>query len=218
MNTQKRLPVAFFIVASMVSALPAFAHVVVKPAQVGIGATQTFTVSVPNEKDVPTTAIRLLVPPGPKNLLPTTKPGWTIELKKTGTGDDAVVSEIIWTGGSIPAEQRDEFTFNAQVPATPSRLVWKAYQTYKGGEIVSWDADPNDPAAHNMEAMEKMDMGPYSITQVVDDLSGKNATPSAATATNTTPGTSLEPVSLTLATLALLLALVALIISIRRKK
>jgi uncharacterized protein YcnI len=40
----------------------ASAHVVVEPATTGIGAEQTYTMGVPNEKDQAVTAIRLLIP------------------------------------------------------------------------------------------------------------------------------------------------------------
>lgn len=149
----------------MISPL-ADAHVVVKPNQVGVGAFQTFSVGVPNEKDIPVTMIRLIIPDGLNYVTPNVKPGWSIEIKKDGTGEDAKVSEIIWSKGSVPAGQRDEFVFSTQAPAKETTVQWKAYQTYQDGTIVSWDQKPGDEHAET----ESETAGPYSETKVVNDL------------------------------------------------
>src|SRR5579862_4566036 len=94
-----------------VSVTPAFAHVIVYPHQVGIAATQDFTVSVPNERDNPVTAVKLIIPKGLTDVSPNATPGWDITIKSKGSGDDAVVSEIDWNNGSIPVGQREEFIF-----------------------------------------------------------------------------------------------------------
>ena len=104
---------AFFIFVPL-----AFAHVVVKPAEIPIGAFQTFMVGVPNEAETPVTELRLVIPEGVNHVTPNVKQGWDIEVKKTGEGDHAKVSEIIWSGGAIPTGQRDEFNFSGQVPET----------------------------------------------------------------------------------------------------
>jgi uncharacterized protein YcnI len=50
--------------AMLAVAAPARAHVVVSPEQVAAGDYETLTVSVPTEKEVPTTEIRVEVPEG----------------------------------------------------------------------------------------------------------------------------------------------------------
>lgn len=176
------------IIAAVLLIVPSFAlaHVVVRPASVGVGAYQTFTIGVPTEKDIATTEVRLVIPEGLESVRPNVKPGWTIELVKTGEGHDAMVSEIIWKGGSIGADFRDDFLFSAKAPPTETKLTWKAYQTYSDGSVVSWDQDPSvaedahDDAATE-EAMEGEEAsepepedfsksGPYSTTDVQDDL------------------------------------------------
>ena len=143
-------------------AFPAWAHVTVQPNSVGVAQRETFNVSVPNEKDNPTVSLRLVLPVGLQSVTPNVKPGWKIEIKKTGDGEDAVASEIIWTGGSIPSDLRDDFYFRAQVPATAGEIIWKAYQTYQDGSVVAWDQAPSEEEGDNT--------GPYSVTRVVDDL------------------------------------------------
>src|SRR4051812_46020865 len=107
----------------------ASAHVVVKPAEVEPAAFQAFAVGVPNEKAMPTVKVRLLVPEGVKYVTPNVKPGWTIEVVKDGQGEEAKVREIVWSGGEVPAGQRDDFAFSLQAPAKAGTLQWKAYQT-----------------------------------------------------------------------------------------
>jgi uncharacterized protein YcnI len=168
------------VVAFTLLPLLASAHATVKPNQAGIGAFQTFSLAVPVEKDIPTTAVRLILPEGLNFVTPTVKSGWKIEIKKEKTGktitdDDGMeiveekVTEISWTGGSIPAGLRDEFGFSAQVPALPTKLVWKAYQTYKDGTVVSWDKPHADEHSAKPEVKDE-NSGPYSETAVIDDL------------------------------------------------
>ncbi len=159
------------------SPLLANAHVTVKPAVVGAAAFQTFTVGVPNEKDIPTTAVRLVIPEGLHHVMPNVKSGWKIEVKKEKTGaqvtdeegntiDEERVSEIVWSGGSVPVGQREEFAFSAQVPAEESVIAWRAYQTYAGGTVVSWDQE----GVHDHDFKYPDNTGPYSKTTVTDDL------------------------------------------------
>jgi uncharacterized protein YcnI len=158
---------ALLTAAIFLAATASWAHVVVTPKQVGVGSWQTFSVSVPNEKDVTVTELKLVLPAGIHEVTPTVKPGWSITVEKNG--DQAAA--IVWKG-QLPAGFRDDFTFSAQAPSTPGELAWKAYQTYQGGVTVQWDADPASPEAKDPEAMEKTNRGPYSMTKVVNDLSG----------------------------------------------
>ena len=154
--------VGVIVFSLCITAQSVSAHVVVRPRETLTATYQTFTVSVPNEKDIPTTVLRLVIPEGLKSVSPNVKPGWSIEIKKTGEGEETKVSELIWTGGSIPTDQRDEFLFSAQMPATETSLVWKAYQTYADGTVISWDQD----AYANDHEEENPNVGPYSETVV----------------------------------------------------
>ncbi len=148
--------------------LLAFAHVVVKPAEAKPAAFQTFTMGVPSEKPLSTISLRLVLPSGLKHVTPNVKPGWTITVIKDATGNP---TEIRWRGGRIPKEQRDEFLFSAQVPASSTTLLWKAYQTYSDGSTVSWDADPS------VQSSDFSKQGPYSSTKVADEPAKKSDAP-----------------------------------------
>lgn len=158
----------------------ASAHVVVSPSQIGVGQRSNFTISVPTEESTPTVAVRLVIPDGVKSVRPNVKPGWNIEIKKSGEGESAKITEVIWTGGRIPAEQRDEFTFSAQAPASEGSIDWKAYQTYGDGMVVAWENSPQvvaDYAKNNPPKEGVHDESapkPFSVTKVVNDLSNDN--------------------------------------------
>jgi uncharacterized protein YcnI len=164
---------AAILVATSLSQ-PALAHVTVKPAQVGVASFQTFTTSVPVEKDVATTGLRIVIPQGLQFVTPTVKPGWTVVVKKEGEGESAVVTELEWTGGTIPAGQRDDFSFSAKTPAQTTILTWKAYQTYQDGSVVSWDQE----GSHDGPEEEDENKGPASTSEVIDDLTVASATAS----------------------------------------
>ena len=140
----------------------AAAHVVVSPSSALTGEYETFTTSVPNEKEIPVTGLRLVIPDSIESVTPTVKPGWEIAITKK----DDKVTEISWTGGSIPAEQRDEFTFSAHLPSKAGDITWKAYQTYQDGSVVAWDQKPSEDAHHE----GKEGKGPYSVTTVSEEV------------------------------------------------
>lgn len=152
----------------------ASAHVVVKPAEVVTAGFQTFTVSVPNEKDLPTTSVKLVLPVGLEHVSPTQKPGWSIEVEREGSGEEAMVKSINWGGNTVEAGFRDEFTFSAKVPAKPAELQWKAYQTYADGTVVAWDK-----AGEDDRDQEGGNSGPFSVTKVVTDTDAAAATKKA---------------------------------------
>jgi uncharacterized protein YcnI len=132
-----------FITSFILLGQVAAAHVIVKPTSVLTGAIETFDVSVPNEKDVPITMIKVLIPDNVQAVTPTAKAGWTITEDKDGSGETAKVRSISWSQGSLPASLRDDFTFTAKAPDNAVDLQWKAYQTYQDGTVVAWDKDPS---------------------------------------------------------------------------
>ncbi len=203
----------------LLSTGPALAHVVVKPGQVGVGERVLFTVSVPTEEETPTTGVRLVIPDGLESVRPNVKPGWNIELKKTGEGDAAKITEIIWSGGKIPADQRDDFVFSAKAPASKTTLIWKAYQTYGDGDVVAWSSSPeviaeftkNNPPKAGMAMTEDNHDAPrpYSTTEVFNDLT--------KTPVESAPVKSSGDNSKTISVIALAVAILALILQFSKK-
>lgn len=154
----KKLLQIIFVFSLFLVAVPhVSAHVSVTPVSVQIGEHQTFTVSVPAEKETATVGLRLIIPAGVTMVMPTVKQGWFVETKKDEKGENVI--EVNWLYGAIPAGMRDEFTFHAQVPARSGEIAWKAYQTYEDGSVDEWIGNPQDEKGN-----------PYSVTKVVDDL------------------------------------------------
>jgi uncharacterized protein YcnI len=205
------------IISLFFFAMPVSAHVIVYPHQVGIAATQDFTVSVPNERGNPVTSVRLLMPNGLSDVSPNALPGWNITIKSKRKGDNAVVSEIDWNNGSIPVGQREEFVFQAQVPPTPTTLAWIAYQTYSDGTVVSWNVDPSKMEslsdAQQDSLADKENKGEYSTTQVINDLEQSNdMTNSINSAIEN------SQVAELFSGLALVLSAMVVVISLKRRK
>ena len=155
---------ALALVFALITPASAFAHVVVTPNEALTGAYETFTTNVPNEKDIPVIGLRVVIPNSIDSITPTVKPGWEINTKKNGDK----VTEIIWTGGTIPAEQRDTFSFSAHLSEKTGNINWKAYQTYQDGSVVSWDQEPAKDDSHESEDESK---GPYSVTTISNESS-----------------------------------------------
>jgi uncharacterized protein YcnI len=178
----------FVSVISLAVGTTASAHVVVRPSEVVTTGFQTFTVSVPNEKDISTTRLTLNIPDGLKYVQPTQKVGWSVTTETENSGENEIVKSITWSGNEVKAGFRDEFTFSGQVPEKAIELRWKAYQTYSDGTVVSWDKE----LSGDDHANEDKNSGPFSVTKVVaetaDDTALKNveqATANAKGAANT---------------------------------
>jgi len=149
----------------------ASAHVAVRPSEVVTAGFQTFTIGVPNEKDVSTTSVKLTIPEGLKYVQPTQKAGWNITIESEGTGEAATVKSITWSGNEVKPGFRDDFTFSGQVPEKATELHWKAYQTYADGTVVSWDKATSSDDHESEDA----NSGPFSVTKVVSETAEESA-------------------------------------------
>lgn len=135
------------------------AHVSVQPKEVVAGYTVA-AVRVPNEKDIATTGVRVVVPNGVEvhGIMPI--PDWTHTEKREATvqsvsDDDGYaeestgrITEVIWTGGKIGAGEFMEFPLSVKYSTDSESVTWRAYQSYADGEVVPWDgSDEKHPAS-----------------------------------------------------------------------
>ena len=145
MKTLIRAAVA---VAALAFAGSALAHARVSPAVSLSGQLQLYSLAVPTEKEgATTTKIVLSVPKGFSIDSFVPSPGWKRVEQQTGSGDNAVIQEVSWTGGNVPTEEDSLFQFLAQ-PAKSGTYTFHVQQTYSDGSIVNW-SDPEsgaDPA------------------------------------------------------------------------
>jgi uncharacterized protein YcnI len=131
--------------AMLAMSAPAWAHVVVSPEEVTAGDYETLTVSVPTEKEIPTTKIRVEVPEGFLLSGVQPVPGW----KHTFEEDGGVVRAVTFSGGEIRPQEFQQFLVQAQAPEKPGEYPWKAFQTYEDGSVVEWTGlpDSEEPAS-----------------------------------------------------------------------
>lgn len=96
-----------------------FAHATLEKSEATLGSTYKAVYRVPHGcEGKPTTTVRVQIPEGFIAIKPMPKPGWTLEkvrgaYAKTydyhGTPMTEGVKEVIWSGGSLPDDEYDEF-------------------------------------------------------------------------------------------------------------
>ena len=141
----------------------AFAHARLSPAVSLAGKLQLYSLAIPTEKaNLTTKKIVFTVPAGfgIDSFVPA--PGWTQQVQSTGSGDNAVVEKVTWTGGNIPTGEDSLFQFLAQ-PANSGTYTFDVQQTYSDGSIVDWSG-PETAAA------------PAPTIQVVSSIGGASST------------------------------------------
>jgi len=158
--------------AMLALANPAAAHVVVSPEEVTAGDYETLTVSVPTEKEVPTTEIRVEVPEGFLLSGVQPVPGWEHAFEE----DRGVVTAVTFSGGQIRPREFQQFLVQAQAPEEPGGYPWRATQTYEDGSTVEWTGAPDseEPAS----VVEVVSGGPEA-TESSPEPSGSSASQEA---------------------------------------
>jgi uncharacterized protein YcnI len=132
-------------------AVPAGAHVSIKPGVAKKGSFSVFSFSVPNERSTASTVeLEVTFPTDHPIAFVSVQPipGWTWTAEKTTlakpvrTDDGEItqaVSRITWTGGTIGPGEFQLFTISAgPLPTNTKSVEFKAVQTYSDGEVVRW--------------------------------------------------------------------------------
>ena len=128
---------------AVMTPLPALAHVVAAPGEAKAGSYSAIAFRVGHACAAGDTTLKLRVeiPDAVASARPQPKPGWTIDIEKSGDKTTAVT----WTG-RLPDEQFDDFALLMKLPAQPRPLVFPAIQSCEKGES-QWTeiADPERP-------------------------------------------------------------------------
>ncbi len=147
--------------ASLLLAATASGHARVSPPVSVAGKLQIYSLAVPTEKSgLTTTTIVMTVPAGfgIDSFVPP-PPGWHMNVQQTGSGEDAVVTKVTWTGGSTPTGQDSLFQFLAQ-PASAKTYTFQVEQTYSDGSIVNWaGSESSEAPAPTIEAADSLGGG-----------------------------------------------------------
>ncbi|GAB2575537.1 YcnI family protein [Streptomyces capparidis] len=146
--------------AVLLLAGPAAAHVTVQPEEVEQGGYSKIVFKVPNERDnAGTTKIEVSLPADHPLASVSTQPvpGWKAEVTRSklakplevhGEQVTEAVTKITWSGGTIKPGEFQEFPVSVgPLPEDTDRLVFKALQTYQGGEVVRWIEEPKEGEA-----------------------------------------------------------------------
>jgi uncharacterized protein YcnI len=158
----------------LVLAASASAHARVSPAVSLSGELQLYSLAVPTEKEnLTTTKVVLTVPNGfgIDSFVPP-PPGWHQSLQQTGSGEEAVVTKVTWTGGHTPTGEDSLFQFLAQ-PASAKTYTFEVQQTYSDGSIVNWTGpESSDSPAPTIEAKTSLGGSGTSTLTIIALLVG----------------------------------------------
>jgi uncharacterized protein len=147
------------VVAALVLAPAAAAHVTLQPPEAPAGGFTRLDVRVPNERDnASTTKVVVQMPPGFLSVSTEPVPGWDSELtmreldepvEQFGEQVTEEVGRITFTGdgetGVIRPGEFQDFGLSLAVPEgrPGTMLTFKALQTYSNGEVVRWIGPPD---------------------------------------------------------------------------
>ena len=149
------------LTATATLAVPAVAgaHITLQPRQAVAGSFSKMDVRVPNERDDKgTMKVDVRLPGGVYFLSYQKVPGWKATIYKRslaspvdlgGFSVDERYTRVVWTARHrrhrIAPGQFQDFPLSVRVPdgAAGSQLVFRAHQTYQGGEKVHWTGGPN---------------------------------------------------------------------------
>ncbi|GAB6992196.1 YcnI family copper-binding membrane protein [Paenibacillus pini] len=199
----------------------ASAHVSVKPTTSATGAWETYTIKIPSEKETPTTKVTLKVPAGVNFKQYQPVPEWKVTTDKNADGS---VKSVTWsaTGSGINAGEFQQFNFVAQNPDKDTDAAWDAYQYYEDGSIVEWTGDEGSDSPH---AITKISAAPATDQPASDQGHTQGNAPtntgtteqgSSDAASSTSNG--LQTTTLVVSIVALLLSVITLALSLRRRK
>jgi len=157
--------VAAAALAALAIPAAASAHAVVSPVVVEAKQLQFFTLSVPTEKEnATTTSIELTPPSGFTIDSFQPSPGWKRDVQSTGSGEEAAVTKVTWSGGKVPTEEDAVFGFNASTSGAKT-YVFNVRQTYSNGEVVDWSGpESSDTPAPRLEAKSSLGGGGSTST------------------------------------------------------
>ena len=117
-----------FVIAALLFATPAYAHVTLEGRQAAIGTWYKAVFAVPHGcAGSATTKIRVQIPDGVIDVKPMPKPGWNVEVVKGkyaapydfhGGKISEGAKEVVWSGGKLADDNYDEFIISTYLTAT----------------------------------------------------------------------------------------------------
>lgn len=183
------------------------AHVTVSPKETTQGTYEMFTVRVPSEKDSPTVKIEVKISSEVEISRFEPKPGWKYDLTKDPSGK---ITSVVWTstGEGLSSTEFGDFKMQGKVGNNATQISWKAYQTYKDGTIVEWTGAPDAKTPASVTTVKSKTMNLQADS---------HAAIASASSTAAAMGASNSSTPLYLSVIALVLGILALIVSLVKK-
>jgi uncharacterized protein YcnI len=146
----------------------AWAHAEISPPVTKSKTLQLFTLAVPTEKEgLTTTKIELTLPSGFGIDSFVSETGWKRQLQQTGSGENAVIQKVTWTGGKVPTGEDSVFQFLAS-PDSSKTYTFAVRQTYSDGSVVDWSGpESSDTPAPRIEAKSSLGGGGSSTLSII---------------------------------------------------
>jgi periplasmic copper chaperone A len=167
--TRRTAPILAAVIAVLLAAPVAAAHVTLNPREWEAGGFAKFDVRVPNERDnADTTRVVMRFPDEILSASFQDVPGWDRQVEMAqldqpieieGEQITEKIGTVTWSGGTIEPGEFQEFGVSFQVPedAEPgTALAFPSIQTYSNGERVRWigpeESDEPAPTVTVLEA------------------------------------------------------------------
>ena len=94
-------------------------------------------------------------------------PGWKRDVQSTGSGEEAVIQKVTWSGGHTPTEEDSVFHFVAS-PDSSKTFKFTVRQTYSDGSVVDWSGpESSDSPAPLVKAESSIGGGSTSTLAIV---------------------------------------------------
>ena len=167
-RTSRLVVLACASLAGLVVAATASAHARMSPSVSLANELQLYSLAIPTEKaNAYTTKIVLSLPKGFSidSFVPSS--GWKRVEHSTGSGDNAIVTQVTWSGGHVPTEEDSLFQFLAQ-PSAAGTYTFHVQQTYSDGSIVDWSGPESSAApAPTIDVVSSVGGGGTSTLTIV---------------------------------------------------
>jgi uncharacterized protein YcnI len=178
----------------------ALAHVEPSPEKVPADSSSKITLSAEGEESVPAVKLTVQMPAGVTDVVALPTAGWR----------ESVQGRVVtWSGGKIPHGADGTFSFTAQMPNTPGRvLVFPSLVTYQDGKVVHWiGAESSDTPAPRV-----------TLTAAKGQTNPPPPPPAPATTTASTEGDGGSNTWIWIVVAAAILASLAAVVIVRRRR
>jgi uncharacterized protein YcnI len=167
-RTHRLVLLVFAGAVGLVAAANASAHARMSPSISLANELQLYSLAIPTEKaNAYTTKIVLTLPKGFSIDSFVPSPGWKRNEQATGSGDNAVITQVTWSGGHVPTEEDSLFQFLAQ-PSAAGTYTFHVQQTYSDGSIVDWSGPETSASpAPTIDVVSSVAGGGTSLLTIV---------------------------------------------------